>query len=1401
MDGKRPSHKDHAEASFLRPLKRQKSSQDDWGNGIPKSQNTLPTSHDQYTIAWICALHIEMAAAHAMLDEIHETLPTHADDSNAYILGNIKQHNVVVACLPEGRYGLNNAANVLTHLVRTFPSIRAGLMVGIGGGVPSKADIRLGDIVVGTRVTQYDLGKIVGDGQMQHTAIPKIPQQLLGTAVTSLRARHEREGSRIPSILREKFEEHSEYRRPASPDCLFLSTYDHVSQTSACDECDHSKLVRRHIRETDDPLIHYGAIASGNKVMRSGTQRDRIARHLDVICFEMEAAGLMDILPCLPIRGICDYSDSHKNKGWQRYAAATAASYARELLMVLPVAEARVKAIYMPNPYRDIWNGSSGQGNLNFQGSVSITTNSVQTNNDEARHCQRDLFVTDPSEDREELKRKKGDRSSGTCKWILDTEELTAWLGSGQATGEDQATHVLWLHGNPGTGKSTMAIFLTEELSTTSFAKGEKTLAYFFCDSGFEDRKTATSVVRGLLFQLVHEHPQLLNYVLPKYNERGRELFKSFDALWAIFMDVVADKETGRKYCIIDALDECDRESQDILLRQLRKTFQSLDATPNIRILITSRPYPEIRKHLKKFTNKDLTSFPEAKQDIDRCIEERLADLADRQEYTDKVISQVRNILRDKADGTFLWVGLACKELENIPSKEAVEVLQRMPKDLHSLYKKLLDTALEHRGLAHQVQVQRILSFVAVCLRPLTVLELSEACQLHQNEEDLETRIQFTREQIESCRLMVIIQDEKVLLLHQSVKDFLARAGAGRFINELKTHADLAYRCVDLLINEYREKKQPRMYFLEYASRYWPNHAGMAQSRFEVKAPQAEFFEIVSPCREYWLRLFRCHKRFLPSIPQLFSILHVAAQWEIPTIADYVSCSYAQRHNAEGLIRFVNRKNASGQTPLECAAKSGHLSMVSKLLDLGGKITPGVTQIAASSSNNGKEVIALLLDRRGDEVAITEKVVKSAAANYSHGKEVIELLLDRRGDQIAITEEVVKAAAGNSGNGKEVIVLLLNRRGDHITITEEVVSIISREFGKEVMKLLLDRRGDKVTITQKVVKAAAANYRHGKEVMTLLLDRRGDQIAITEEVVSTISRQFDMEVMALLLDRRGDKVTITEEVVKAAAANYRHGKEVMTLLLDRRGDEVTITEEVVKAAAGNSGTGQEVMTLLLDRRGEEVTITEEVVKAAAGNSGTGQEVMTLLLDRRGEEVTITEEVVKAAAANYSHGKEVMTLLLNRRGDQITITEEVVSIISREFGKEVMKLLLDRRGDKVTITQKVVKAAAANYRHGKEVMTLLLDRRGDQITITEKLVVAISGRFSKEVVALLLDRRGDEVVITEEVVKAVMESEYRTDVSMLLVDRRKIPISALPGFEQLTPTLSRWGNCPWYYVRK
>jgi nucleoside phosphorylase len=301
--------------------------------------------HDRYTIAWICALYIEMAAARAMLDELHEALPIHVDDKNTYVLGDINRHNVVIACLPEEQYGANNAAIVMTNMKRTFPAIRACLMVGVGGGVPSKADVRLGDIVVGTRVMQCDLGKTLGDGQLQRTACPRIPHQLLGTAVSSVRSKHELGSSRVLSVLQQKLEGQPAYSRPISPDRLFHAAYDHESLTGSCDGCDHSKLVPRSRRISAEAKIHYGAIASGNQVMRNGITRDNIARELDVICFDMESAGLMDILPCLPIRGICDYSDSHKSKEWQKYAAATPAAYARELLEELPVTESHASIV------------------------------------------------------------------------------------------------------------------------------------------------------------------------------------------------------------------------------------------------------------------------------------------------------------------------------------------------------------------------------------------------------------------------------------------------------------------------------------------------------------------------------------------------------------------------------------------------------------------------------------------------------------------------------------------------------------------------------------------------------------------------------------------------------------------------------------------------------------------------------------------------------------------------------------------------------------------------------------------------------------------------------------------------------------------------------------------------
>jgi nucleoside phosphorylase len=117
------------------------------------SINESDFTNSDYTVGWICALEVELAASQAMLDEEHPELPQAENDTNAYTLGQIGRHNVVLACLPLGTAGVSAAATVARDLLRSFPRVRFGLMVGVGGGAPSsdpRQDIRLGDVVVGT---------------------------------------------------------------------------------------------------------------------------------------------------------------------------------------------------------------------------------------------------------------------------------------------------------------------------------------------------------------------------------------------------------------------------------------------------------------------------------------------------------------------------------------------------------------------------------------------------------------------------------------------------------------------------------------------------------------------------------------------------------------------------------------------------------------------------------------------------------------------------------------------------------------------------------------------------------------------------------------------------------------------------------------------------------------------------------------------------------------------------------------------------------------------------------------------------------------------------------------------------------------------------------------------------
>jgi nucleoside phosphorylase len=304
----------------------------------------------EFQIGWICALPIEAAAAKEMLDEDFGILEEQdAADTNSYRLGRIGKHHVVIACLPAGQYGACAATTVANNMVRTFSkSLRIGLMVGVGGGIPSADhDIRLGDIVISCPtascggVVQYDMGKVTADGAFCRTGSLNSPPRSLLTAINNMRAAELTDDPCYPeylqSAIRRTGRTQANFGRPSSQsDRLFKTKYGHPATAKNCATCPREWEETRIERDGQDPLLHYGIIASGNSVIKHGCTREQLRLETGALCFEMEAAGLMLDFPCIVIRGICDYSDSHKNKQWQGYAAMAAAAYAKELLEYVP---------------------------------------------------------------------------------------------------------------------------------------------------------------------------------------------------------------------------------------------------------------------------------------------------------------------------------------------------------------------------------------------------------------------------------------------------------------------------------------------------------------------------------------------------------------------------------------------------------------------------------------------------------------------------------------------------------------------------------------------------------------------------------------------------------------------------------------------------------------------------------------------------------------------------------------------------------------------------------------------------------------------------------------------------------------------------------------------------------
>lgn len=280
----------------------------------------------------------------------------------------------------------------------------------------------------------------------------------------------------------------------------------------------------------------------------------------------------------------------------------------------------------------------------------------------------RDLYLTDPVDDLAAVKRAKGERVEGTCEWILTRIEYTRWLTDPEKT-------ILFIVGDPGIGKTMIAAFLSDELMQKAATNHQMTFAYYFCDNKDHTRRTAVGILRGLLLQLLRQRPVMVNSLLLEHKHKGKQLFKNFDALCRILRSTLSDLHIDELYLLVDALDECEKEEQDDILKFLQGVSTS---GYSAKIIVTSRPITEIMEIDRLIKScKDLLS--EMIRVDSGAINIDLADFIDCAvnklpgTFSPSTRSKIRDALTERAGGTFLWASLVLKDISKVKRVEVVE--------------------------------------------------------------------------------------------------------------------------------------------------------------------------------------------------------------------------------------------------------------------------------------------------------------------------------------------------------------------------------------------------------------------------------------------------------------------------------------------------------------------------------------------------------------------------------------------------------------------------------------------------------------------------------------------------------------------------------------------------------
>lgn len=386
--------------------------------------------------------------------------------------------------------------------------------------------------------------------------------------------------------------------------------------------------------------------------------------------------------------------------------------------------------------------------------------------NAESRHYLDSLKATNPEDDKSRIEERKGGLLEESYRWIFENEDFQRWKTSNDG-------ELLWIKGDPGKGKTMLLCGIINELSNIS-KQNNNNIAFFFCQVNYAAINNAAAVLRGLIYMLVKQQPALISHL----SEGPFEGQNAWFALKRVFTNIANDPRSRATYILIDALDEC----ADDLPLLLSFLAENATAYPHIKWVVSSRNWPSIEKGLKHAAQIKLRL--ELNEDVlctavNSFIQQKVSELAERNDYSNGVSESVKAHLTSNAKGTFLWVALVCKALVDVPSWDVKDELDNFPSGLDEVYHRMM-AQIGNSKLAKICM--SILRVAATVCRPITLDEIVIYLDLP------EEAVKKLDEIVQFCGSFLVLQGRTILLLHKSAHDFLLGPGSdGLFPDGLET--------------------------------------------------------------------------------------------------------------------------------------------------------------------------------------------------------------------------------------------------------------------------------------------------------------------------------------------------------------------------------------------------------------------------------------------------------------------------------------------------------------------------------------------------------------------------------------------------------------------------------------